>query len=98
MNQNVYNTLNSAREKLFDMQTSRTMVAGPAFRVELDLVAMAVDDALNELDRLRSDNKELRKENAKLKDAMENSRFKGSENYLEFHENRDEIQIKPGDF
>jgi len=60
MNQNVYETLTQARSTLFDMQTSHTMaIVGPEFRLELDGIAMAVDDALDELDRLTTQIKRL---------------------------------------
>ncbi len=80
MNQNVYDTLNSAREKLFDMQTSHI---GADYKAELDVVAMALDEGMDELDRLAAWIKRLEK-----------PQFKGREHYLEFHESRDELQFK----
>ncbi len=58
MNQNVYETLNEARKKLFDIQTSYA-AKDDVLRLELDIVAMAVDDSLDELDRLGKRIREL---------------------------------------
>jgi len=56
MNQNVYDTLTEARKTLFDMQTSHI---GAEYKAELDVVAMAIDDSLDELDRLAAQIKRL---------------------------------------
>ena len=56
MNQNVYDTLTQARQKLFDLQTS---YLGKELKEDLDVVAMAVDDGLDELDRLAAQIKRL---------------------------------------
>ena len=81
MNQNVYNTLNHARQLLFDLQASHI---GKEIKAELDVVAMALDDGMDCLDRLGRRIKELEK-----------PRFKGREFYHEFHETRDELQEVP---
>jgi len=83
MNKDVYDNLNDAKEKLTALNSS---VNHKTF-MYLVSVCEAVDDGLDELDRLGRRIRELEK-----------SRFKGPENYLEFHENRDELQIKPNDF
>ena len=49
MNQSVYDNLNEARARIFDMQTSHI---GSEYKTELDVVAMALDDGMDELDRL----------------------------------------------
>lgn len=59
MNKDVYNNLNLARQKLFDLQTS---YLGKEFKGDLDVVAMAVDEGLDELDRLGKRIKELKGE------------------------------------
>lgn len=59
MNQNVYDTLTQARATLFDMQVS---YLGKEIKAELDVVAMAVDDGLDELDRLAGQIKRLESE------------------------------------
>lgn len=56
MNQNVYDALTQARQKLFDMQAS---YLGKEIKEDLDVVAMAVDDGLGELDRLAARIKRL---------------------------------------
>lgn len=108
MNNDIYDNLNEAKTKLAKLQSAVNDVVfgisseyrqssliglmnevGRFAELHLDSVCTAVDDAMDELDRLRSENEGLRREN---------SRFKGPENYLEFHEDRDELQIKPNDF
>ena len=62
MNQDVYENLNQARQKLFDMQTSHNMkLVDASFRLELDVVAMAVDDGMEELERLAAQIRLMRK-------------------------------------
>ena len=56
MNPNVYDNLNEARQRLFDLQIS---YFGKKIKAELDVVAMAVDDGLDELDRLAAQIKRL---------------------------------------
>lgn len=60
MNRNIYDNLNSARQKLFDIQTSYA-AKDDVLRLELDIVAMAVDDGLDELDRLNKQIKEMKR-------------------------------------
>lgn len=55
MNQ-IYDNLNDARKRLFEMQAVAT---DDVVRLELDIVAMAVDDGLDELDRLGKQIKEM---------------------------------------
>lgn len=57
MNQ-IYDNLNDARKKLFDMQTGYA-AKDDVLRLELDIIAMAIDDALDELDRLGKQIKEM---------------------------------------
>lgn len=79
MNSDVYDNLNEAKTKLMDSQYVTTSDY-------MEFIRTAVDDALDELDRLREENEELRKELQ--------PRSTRNENYLEFHESRDELQEK----
>jgi hypothetical protein len=55
VNRDVYDTLNQARAKLFNMRVSHDMsLVSDDFKSEIDVIAMAVDDGLDELDRLNS--------------------------------------------
>ena len=56
MNPNVYDNLNEARQRLFDLQIS---YFGKKIKAELDVVGMALDDCMDELDRLDGEIKRL---------------------------------------
>lgn len=83
MNKEVYDNLDTARILLLDMQISHI---GSGHSEELGAIVTAVDDALDELDRLGKMIKELEKH---LR-----PRSMRNEIYLEHHESAEELGIK----